>query len=63
MKKFIALLLIAVLVLSLAGCCIPLNECDLCGEVGMHPERRTSFSDSKYPVCNDCYREYSYLFD
>ena len=63
MKKLITLALVSLVTLSLAGCCcIPVNKCDLCGEVGMHPNRSTSFSDSKHPVCDDCYRRYGMLF-
>ena len=64
MKKLIAFALIAVMAFSLAGCCCcsPINQCDLCGEWGMHPERSTKYTYEEHPVCNDCYEQYSYLF-
>lgn len=64
MKKVIALALVLGMALSLAGCCccVGVTECDLCGELGMHP-KRTNILGSSYPVCDDCYYTYSYLFD
>ena len=64
MKKLIALALVAVMAMSLAGCCccLPINKCDLCGEIGMHPERTTKYTQEEHPVCDDCYYKYSFLF-
>ena len=69
MKNVIALALVLVIALSLAGCCccvdmssFGMKKCDLCGEMGMHPNRRNILGSS-YPVCDDCYHTYSYLFE
>jgi hypothetical protein len=59
MKKLIAFVLVVALMASLAGCCCCLNlqECDTCGELGFH-QNTVRINGREYPVCDDCYDRY-----
>ena len=64
MKRLIALALVLVMAVSLAGCCccLPISECDICGDKGFHEKHKSKLSGEEYPVCDDCYEDYRFLF-
>lgn len=64
MKRLIALALVLVMAVSLAGCCccIPMGECDICHEKGFTEEREMKYTGDEVEICDDCYEEYYRLF-
>jgi hypothetical protein len=55
---------VLVMAVSLAGCCccLPISECDICGDKGFHEKHKSKLSGEEYPVCDDCYEDYRFLF-
>lgn len=64
MKRLIALALVLVMAVSLAGCCccLPMEECDECGKTAFCETYEMMFTGQEFTLCDDCYDEYRALF-
>ena len=64
MKRLIALALVLVMAVSLAGCCCCLNleTCEECGETTFCDTYEMKYTGREFTLCDDCYEEYRSLF-
>ena len=56
MKRLIALALVLVMAVSLAGCCccLPIGECENCGEFGILEEKEMKYTGETFMLCDEC---------
>ena len=56
MKRLIALALVLVMAVSLAGCCccLTMGECDNCGEFGILEEKELKYTGNEFMLCDEC---------